>query len=198
MQGSGAVEEGHGGQEPRRFLHPVLPVKVYPDPGTPAFILQEARARMLRRVREAEEEAARLRAELERMEEQTRLKRLRSNQRAGSPIAIRRRRDGDIVVTPAWVTVESIARLVARRHRLTLADLQGNLRARHIAWPRQQVMYLAREAGFSWPHIAKALGGRDHTTVMHGYQAVAERLLSHQPTLDAILAAKAEMAGALS
>ncbi|MDW8070915.1 MAG: helix-turn-helix domain-containing protein, partial [Anaerolineae bacterium] len=43
-----------------------------------------------------------------------------------------------------------------------------------VVVPRQMVMYLARqEAGASLPEIGQALGGRDHTTVLHGVHKIA-------------------------
>jgi chromosomal replication initiator protein len=52
--------------------------------------------------------------------------------------------------------------------------LCGPSRQRHIVWPRQVAMYLAREAGLSYPQIGVHFGGRDHTTVMHSCEKVAK------------------------
>lgn len=55
-------------------------------------------------------------------------------------------------------------------------ELVGPRRDRHIARPRQIAMFLAREmTGQSFPEIARRLGGRDHTTAMHGFRTI-ERL----------------------
>jgi chromosomal replication initiator protein len=38
-------------------------------------------------------------------------------------------------------------------------------------------MYLAREeTGASLPQIGESLGGRDHTTVMHGWEKIASQI----------------------
>jgi chromosomal replication initiator protein len=38
-------------------------------------------------------------------------------------------------------------------------------------------MYLAREeTGASLPQIGDALGGRDHTTIMHGWEKIASNI----------------------
>lgn len=60
----------------------------------------------------------------------------------------------------------------------TLADLSGPNRYRDVAWPRQVCMALVRRvcAGKSLPQIGKAFGGRDHTTVMHALNVVADHL----------------------
>lgn len=52
-------------------------------------------------------------------------------------------------------------------------ELIGPRRDRHIARPRQIAMFLAREmTGQSFPEIARRLGGRDHTTAMHGFRTI--------------------------
>jgi chromosomal replication initiation ATPase DnaA len=62
-------------------------------------------------------------------------------------------------------------------------QILGPDRSYCIAWPRQAVMYALRsmtdDAGaprYSFPEIGRALGGLDHTTVMHGVRKHAERL----------------------
>lgn len=54
--------------------------------------------------------------------------------------------------------------------------LRGKTRARPVAHARHKVMYLARcEGKQSLPDIGARLGGRDHSTVIHGANAHAER-----------------------
>jgi hypothetical protein len=49
--------------------------------------------------------------------------------------------------------------------------------------PRQVAMYLCRAHTVkSFPQIGRALGGRDHTTVLHGVQKM-ERLLNSDPVI---------------
>lgn len=64
-----------------------------------------------------------------------------------------------------------------RRHLPDLADIMGvpegmlfsHCRARHISWPRHNLMRVVRElTDASYPFIGKILGGRDHTSAMHG------------------------------
>jgi chromosomal replication initiator protein len=55
--------------------------------------------------------------------------------------------------------------------------LLGRSRAREVALPRQIAMYILRkEAKISLPQIGQALGGRDHTTVMHGCDKINDLL----------------------
>jgi chromosomal replication initiation ATPase DnaA len=63
----------------------------------------------------------------------------------------------------------------SRNHGLSVADLTGPSRRREIAWPRQGVMRAARLAGYSSTQIGRALGGRDHATVLYGAKAAASR-----------------------
>ncbi len=65
--------------------------------------------------------------------------------------------------------------LVAQHYRVSTAEMLGKGRTRTVAWPRQVVMFLLREeTEFSLAQIGTALGGRDHTTIMHGYDQVSE------------------------
>lgn len=67
--------------------------------------------------------------------------------------------------------------LVASHYHVSATDLLGKGRSRQIAWPRQVAMYLLREeTEISLAQIGVALGGRDHTTVMHGCDQVTETL----------------------
>lgn len=60
---------------------------------------------------------------------------------------------------------------VSARFGLSKADLRGPSRQRYIAHARQEFMYLANKAGRSLPQIGLFLGGRHHTTVLHGVRA---------------------------
>jgi hypothetical protein len=56
-------------------------------------------------------------------------------------------------------------------------ELKGQRRCQAIARPRQAVMYVAvKELGLSTGVVGNALGGRDHSTVMHGCKAVLARV----------------------
>jgi chromosomal replication initiator protein len=67
-------------------------------------------------------------------------------------------------ITPARV-IDS----VATYYGLDEKQLKGKTRAREIVVPRQVAMYIMREdTEHSLSEIGASLGGRDHTTVMHG------------------------------
>ena len=75
------------------------------------------------------------------------------------------------------ITPEYIISVVAEHYGVTPADLSGNTRNSKIVMPRQVSMYLCREI-ISTPlkNIGKALGNRDHTTVMHGIEKIENEL----------------------
>ncbi len=77
----------------------------------------------------------------------------------------------------AQITLEHVLKTTAQHHNLTLKDLTSKRRTGRINHARQIAMYLAREVTeASLPQIGDAMGGRSHTTVLHGYNKVAELL----------------------
>ena len=89
--------------------------------------------------------------------------------------------------TPTNVSLDTIQRVTAEYFGLSQNDLKGKKRTRAIAFPRQVAMFIARDiTELSTTEIGLEFGGRDHTTVMHGCQRVAERKRA-DPTLDPII-----------
>lgn len=75
------------------------------------------------------------------------------------------------------VSTDEIISTVACYYGLSRDDLCGPRRNRRIAQPRQVAMYLLREeTDSSFPQIGAHLGGRDHTTVLYGYERVRAQL----------------------
>ncbi len=82
------------------------------------------------------------------------------------------------------VNMDNIRKVVAEYYDISVKDLMGRKRTRSIARPRQIAMALSRElTGDSYPDIGQSFGGRDHTTVMHGCEKVAQ-LRAEDPTVD--------------
>jgi chromosomal replication initiator protein len=80
-------------------------------------------------------------------------------------------------VTRRAVRPESVLEAATRYFNVSLADLQGKARDKRVVGPRQIAMYLLREeTALSLNDIGGLLGGRDHTTVMHGCEKVAGAL----------------------
>ena len=83
----------------------------------------------------------------------------------------------DIVSRRAELTVEQIVDVVARYYRLNTEVLIGRGRKKDVAAARHMAMYLAREeTDASLPQIGEVLGGRDHSTVMHGWEKIASQI----------------------
>ncbi len=75
------------------------------------------------------------------------------------------------------INVERIQSLVADYYNVTLEDMKGKRRDKHIVFPRQVAMFLVREeTPSSLPAIGKAFGGRDHTTALHSIEKIANEL----------------------
>jgi chromosomal replication initiator protein len=89
----------------------------------------------------------------------------------------------DLVNRAADLSIDDISAAVADYYGLTVDEITGPGRTRKVARPRQLVMYLAREeTDSSLPQIGKALGDRDHTTILYGCDRV-EDLIETNPSL---------------
>lgn len=87
------------------------------------------------------------------------------------------------------VTAETIITTVAEHFGLTVAEITGRRRTTRLVYPRHVAMYVLRDQlGLSYPDIGRAMGGKDHTTIMHGVDKItAGRSQSHiSQALDAI------------
>lgn len=83
----------------------------------------------------------------------------------------------DLLPNRPEISSDEIIDTVAVYYGLKRDDLCGARRSRRIAHPRQVAMYLMREeTDASLPQIGAELGGRDHTTILYGYERVRARL----------------------
>jgi len=81
------------------------------------------------------------------------------------------------------ISPKTIIDRVAAYFDLAAADICGTKRDKEIVVPRQVTMYLMREElGLSFPKIAAAVGGRDHTTAMHSVSKI-EKLVETDDNL---------------
>ncbi|GAB4423600.1 MAG: chromosomal replication initiator protein DnaA [Anaerolineae bacterium] len=79
--------------------------------------------------------------------------------------------------------LSDVLQATARYHQLSLDDLLSKRRTKEVVRARQIAMYLAREeTDASLPEIGAALGGRNHSTVLYGYQKIAKNV-ELDPTL---------------
>jgi len=85
----------------------------------------------------------------------------------------------DVMVdaTRRAVRPESVLEAVTRYYNVSLEDLRSKARDKRVVGPRQVAMYLLREeTSLSLSDIGALLGGRDHTTVLHGCEKVSGEL----------------------
>ncbi len=100
----------------------------------------------------------------------------------------------DIVSRRSELTLKQIIVVVARFYKLDEEVLTGRGRTKDVAFARQMAMYLAREeTDASLPQIGEALGGRDHTTVMHGWEKISSRIEQDDSLRREMLAIREEL-----
>lgn len=88
---------------------------------------------------------------------------------------------------PKQITISRIQTLVAEYYTLSLEEFSARKRTRSVVHPRQIAMYLSRElTDASLPKIGEEFGGRDHTTVIHACEKIAEDI-RRDPSLGAII-----------
>jgi chromosomal replication initiator protein len=89
---------------------------------------------------------------------------------------------GSLNPSPKNMTPKQIIERTAAFYDIKVTDLTGAKRDKDIVVPRQIAMYIMRrELGMSFPQIASSLGGRDHTTVMHGVRKINKLAGSNEP-----------------
>ncbi len=75
------------------------------------------------------------------------------------------------------ITVDGIIKQVASYYGLKPNDIKSDRRHKSLANPRAIAMYLSRHhTKDSYPDLARAFGGKHHTTVISAVQKIAERL----------------------
>ncbi|MGH3751091.1 MAG: chromosomal replication initiator protein DnaA [Pseudonocardiaceae bacterium] len=80
-----------------------------------------------------------------------------------------------------------IMAVVAEFFGVTMEDLCGPTKTKHLAQSRQIAMYLCRElTDLSLPRIGQIFGGRDHTTVMHAEKKIRKEMAERRRTYDQV------------
>lgn len=76
---------------------------------------------------------------------------------------------------PREITPQLIIEVVAEHFNLSMEQMTSNARAKNIARPRQIAMYLCKQmTTVPLEAIGNLLGGRDHSTIIHGANKIAE------------------------
>ena len=87
------------------------------------------------------------------------------------------------------VAPEQVISTVASFYEIDLQTLTGRRRDKHTALARQVAMYLLKEeAQRSLSEIGRLLGGKDHTTVIHGCSKIAQEMESNNQLRADVLA----------
>lgn len=92
------------------------------------------------------------------------------------------------------LTPDAILKLVALQFNVRTTDIRSDKRVRKLSLPRQICMYLLRKhLLMSYPEIGKFMGGKDHTTVLHGVTKIAElqrtdpEILNYTTTIESLI-----------
>lgn len=79
------------------------------------------------------------------------------------------------------ITPNTILNVVAEHYHLKPEDIVSKRRNSELVLPRQVMMYLCRElTDTSYINIAKLLGKKDHTTIIHGYNKMISELSTNE------------------
>lgn len=85
------------------------------------------------------------------------------------------------------ITIRRIQEVVAEHYDIEIADMWEKRRSKNIAFPRQIAMYLARQlTDASLPRIGEEFGKRDHTTVLHACEKIAQQI-QHDAALASVV-----------
>lgn len=78
---------------------------------------------------------------------------------------------------PREITPQSIIEVVAEHYQISIDQMVSKNRSNVIAKPRQIAMYLCKKMTDSpLEAIGKLLGGRDHSTIIHGANKISEEV----------------------
>lgn len=73
------------------------------------------------------------------------------------------------------ININQILKIVAKYYSIKVSDIKGKRRTKSIVIPRQIAMFLIYDLTETpYMSIGEVLGGRDHTTVMHGVRKIEE------------------------
>ena len=83
--------------------------------------------------------------------------------------------------------IHRIQQIVSDYFQIKIEDLTGKKRTKNIAFPRQIAIYLCRNmTNESFPRIGSYFGGRDHSTIMHSCDKIADSLKNNEQVKDII------------
>ncbi len=94
------------------------------------------------------------------------------------------------------VTIQEVLAAVSEYYHISPEELRGKQRDKHIVVPRQVAMYLMRqETEASLMEIGQSLGGRDHSTVLHGCEKIGREVNENTALRKEIVAIRQRLLG---
>jgi chromosomal replication initiator protein len=88
---------------------------------------------------------------------------------------------------PRIITAKIIIEATATMYDFDVEELCGRSRRRPLVTARQVGMYVCREmTDLSYPAIARAFGGRDHTTVIHAVEKIGALMKERRQIYDQV------------
>jgi chromosomal replication initiator protein len=94
------------------------------------------------------------------------------------------------------VTPEKVIQTICTYYTVKPRDLRGKKRPQEIVRPRQIAMYLLRDlTQLPLTQVGDILGGRDHTTVMHGVKTVEKLLQENLQVREQVNVVKQQICG---
>jgi len=82
--------------------------------------------------------------------------------------------------TPQNNTFENCISVIASMYNIQVVDILGSSRNAKVVLPRHIVMYTLKEKyGLNYSQIGSILNGKDHTTVMNGYNKIKNEIESN-------------------
>jgi hypothetical protein len=86
-------------------------------------------------------------------------------------------------------TIRQIQETIAAKRHISVRAIKGPCRTPKLVRTRHDAIYLARRlTGHSYTTIGKHFGGRDHTSIIHAYRKVQDRIHRNQKTRVALAA----------
>ena len=90
--------------------------------------------------------------------------------------------NANVVITP-----ELIIKTVSEHFNISPVDISSKKKNQEVVYPRQIAMYLCRSlTDASLQNIGALLGGRDHTTIIHGYDKINNEIETNKSTKNTI------------
>ena len=75
------------------------------------------------------------------------------------------------------ISLDIIQKVIADNYQISISELKGKKRDKKYVFPRQIAIYIARElTEISYSELGNEFGGKDHSTIMHAYEKIAENI----------------------